>query len=120
MYDPEELIPRVEVLGPAKDGFIMLCCLNATKERHLCVNAWCTNCSMALGGIKKSKRRRGPAEDMICPDCKVKVVGVMNKDYFMEWFRCAHAERMKKEGGGFNLPLMCKGCKLRIVLDKKK
>ena len=57
---------------------------------------------------------------MICPDCKVKVVGVMNKDYFMESFRCAHAERMKKEGGGFNLPLMCNGCKLRILLDKKK
>ena len=57
---------------------------------------------------------------MICPDCKVKVVGVMNKDYFMESFRCAHAERMKKEGDGFNLPLVCKGCKLRIVLDKKK
>ena len=57
---------------------------------------------------------------MICPDCKEKVVGVMNKDYFMEWFRRAHAERMKKEGGGFNLPLVCKGCKLGTVLDKKK
>ena len=54
LYDPEELIPRVKVLGLAKDGFIMMCCLNATKERHSCVNAWCTNCSMALGGIKKT------------------------------------------------------------------
>ena len=86
----------------------------------MCVNAWCTTFSMNLGGSKHNKHRRGPAENMMCPDCNVKVVDVMNEAYLMESFRCAHAERMKNEGSGFNLPLMCKGCKLRIVLDKKK
>ena len=117
-YDPNELFEEDEIVGLARDGFLVYVCLNATRLDHPCVVIYCISCHGMLAEGRTS--RRAKTSELKCSCCNLNVVACQNEDYFRESYRKKHAEKVGRMGGAFCLPLKCVRCGLRIIVDRKK
>ena len=117
-YDPSELFEEDQIVGIARDGFLVYVCLNATLLDHPCVVAYCISCYGMLAEGRTS--RRAKTSELKCSCCNLNVVACQNEDYFRESYRKKHAEKVGRMGGAFCLPLKCVRCGLRIIVDRKK
>ena len=116
-YDPNELFEEDEIVGLARDGFLVYVCLNATRLDHPCVVAYCISCYGILAGGRSSWRAK---TELKCRCCNMNVVECQNEAYFRESYRKKHAEKVGRMEGEFCLPLKCERCGLAIVVDRKK
>ena len=116
-YNPSKLFEEDQIVGLARDGFLVYVCLNATSLDHPCVVAYCISCYEILAGGRSSRRAK---TELKCRCCNMNVVECQNEAYFRESYRKKHAEKVGRMGGEFCLPLKCERCGLAIVVDRKK